>query len=145
MSKRFPFSLAFFLSDNDPIGIYTDHFYHDKRQIQIPVIFWKIVFYEVEGELRKVAFLMSQKKKTSEIDFIAKSSKKKEMIDPFSFIPEDYKTYVVNSSLIEENTNLKFSSCREQYKKLEPIQIVIEDNGTFDKLENRLVKLEEIL
>jgi DNA/RNA endonuclease G (NUC1) len=115
---------------NDPVATYIDNYYKDSRTIQIPEAFWKIVYYEVDNELRKIAFLMSQRRRIKEIPFIAFPTEKLLISDPFDAIDNPLKTYIINSSLITETIYLEFSEAKELYDKLEPMELVMEDNET---------------
>jgi N-acetylmuramoyl-L-alanine amidase len=121
---------------DDPVATYLDNDYKVNKTIQIPIVYWKIVFYEVEGQLRKIGFLMSQRNRLKEIDFVKfkKDSEEFDETDPFSEIGDPLKTYIVKSSLIESETKINFTAAKELYDKEEPLEVVIEDNETSEGL-----------
>jgi N-acetylmuramoyl-L-alanine amidase len=112
------------LRDNDPIATYIDFYTNQEMKISIPTIFWKVVFYEVQGELRKIAFMMSQSASLNEMTFIS-FSESITGVDPFVTINKMLKPFIVNSSLIEKHTGLNFSKAMENYKKIEPLELIL--------------------
>jgi N-acetylmuramoyl-L-alanine amidase len=124
------------LRPDDPIATYLDSFYKVNKTVQIPIVYWKVVYYEVGGQLRKIAFLMSQRNRLKEISFVkfknalVDKTLAMEAPDPFSEIGDPLKTYIVKSSLIELATGLDFTSAQELYDKQEPLEVVIADNET---------------
>jgi DNA/RNA endonuclease G (NUC1) len=117
------------LKSNDPIAKYTDKFYNEDIRIQIPEVYWKVVFYELENELRKIAFLMSQRNRLGKLPMMEHQPIRETAgDDPFDKLGDPLKTYIVRSSLIESGTGLSFSPAKELYDKEEPLEIIIEDN-----------------
>ena len=115
---------------NDPVATYIDKYERIEKTIQIPVAFWKIVYYEVNGELRKIAFLMSQRNRLREIDFIQFPPSPELAPDPFDSIGDPLKTYIINSRLIEEKASLQFAGASEKFQQDEPLEAVLVDNET---------------
>jgi DNA/RNA endonuclease G (NUC1) len=118
-----------FLKTDDPKATYTDKLYQDQRTIQIPKLFWKIVYYQVNNELRKISFLMSQVYMLKKMKFV-KFPIHALAADPFDKLDDPLKTYVINSSLIEEHTDLAFSQAKELFQDKEPLEVVRKDNET---------------
>ena len=107
------------LSQNDPIASYINSYSKDEEQIQIPLKFWKIVYYIYENQLKRIAFVFKQDQIVYNLPFITKVEQLKESIDPFDFLPESLKTYIVNPLLIEEATNLKFTTAKNYFDSQE--------------------------
>ncbi len=118
------------LHPNDPTATYEDSFYRDKRTIKIPIVYWKVIYYSVENELRKICFLMSQRNRLKELDFVKFSVTTTAFRDPFDEIADPLKTYIIHSSLLQEATGLTFAQGRELYNVKEPLAVVIKDNET---------------
>ena len=116
------------MQSTDPVATYIDHFTEEEATIQVPEVFWKVVFYEVDGELRKIAFLMSQRNRLHEIEFVNFSPAL--AADPFDKLNKPLKTYIIKSTLIEQFTGLKFKQAIENYDTEEPLEVVIIDNDT---------------
>lgn len=119
-----------FLKKDDPVATYIDSYYQDEKMIQIPKLFWKIVYYEVNQELRKIGFLMSQVRRLKELPFVEFSGVERMLPDPFEELLDPLKTYVINTTLIEEHTGLVFAGAKELYLETEPLEVVINDNET---------------
>ena len=128
--KRVSVIAGTFLSEDDPVATYIDKFFQDERTIKIPKLYWKVVYYQVGNELRKIAFLMSQRNRLRELPFVKPSPLEAEAIDPFDALQNDLKTYVVNSSIIEQHSGLVFSPATELFQEQEPLEVIMEDNET---------------
>lgn len=114
------------LSPEDPIAEYVDAFTRETQSLAIPVVYWKVVFYLVGDELRKIAFLMSQKNVVSELPMMQPAISA--LIDPFDLLDEPLKPFIVKSNLIEQATGLTFSPAVELYDREQPLKVVIDEN-----------------
>jgi len=120
---------------NDPIATYEDFFDKSEKTIQVPIVFWKIVYYVVDNELRRIAFLMSQKNRLKKLDMVTFPKDIGKLVaDPFDQLGDPLKTFVVKSDLIASACNLTFTAAKEIYDKEEPLEVVIDDNDTLPKL-----------
>jgi DNA/RNA endonuclease G (NUC1) len=133
--KRISVIAGALFTSNDPIAIYEDFFDKSEKTIQVPIVYWKIVYYMVDNELRKIAFLMSQKNRLKKLKMVTfREGKEKFVADPFDQLGDPLKTFVVKSELIASACNLTFAPAKELYDKDEPLEIVIDDNDTSPKL-----------
>ena len=112
--KKLSVLSGLFLSNKDPIATYIDSYTQKEEYIQIPLKFWKIVYYNYENQLKRIAFVFKQDEIVYSLPFITKIEQLKNSIDPFDFLPEDLKTYIVNPLLIEE-TKLKFTPAKNYF------------------------------
>lgn len=119
------------LLSNDPVAKYLDKFYQVEIEIQIPLVYWKVVYYQIEGELRKIAFLMSQRNRLRQLPFITFPEPVTAAPDPFETLNDPLKTYITNSKFIEKHTLLMFGEGFEKYDKQESFEEVISDNETY--------------
>ncbi|MEH6407137.1 MAG: DNA/RNA non-specific endonuclease [Leeuwenhoekiella sp.] len=97
------------LSENDPVATYIDSITKQEEEFKIPLKFWKIVYYIFENTLKRIAFVFKQDEIVLGFPFIKASKPVLEVVDPFDFLAEDLKTYIVNPTIIEEATKLKFT------------------------------------
>lgn len=114
------------LSSSDPEAVYEDAFTYESQSLSIPEVYWKVVYYLINGELRKIAFLMSQKEILSRLPMMRFPPQKKDLMlkDPFEKLQEPLKAYIVNSQVIENATGLQFLSATELYKEVDPLEVV---------------------
>ncbi len=114
------------LSDEDPVFISRIN----NQDVQIPGMFWKLVYFTVDGKtLSRVAFLMGQKKILLERQ-IVRPMEELEAAEPkprFFLNFEDAATYQVNVSTIEKLTGLTFPPAFEPYTDNRPVKIVLEE------------------
>ncbi len=117
-----------FLSDDDPIARYIEHKTSRLSEFQIPMAYWKVVFYQFNGQLRKIAFAMSQERRMQELDFLHFPIEKlaRESIDPFDKLSQELKPFIVNSALIEKLTGLRFTEAYESFQEETPIEVIFE-------------------
>lgn len=93
--------------------------------IQLPVYFWKVIYYLNGDKLFYTAFLTSQKK-LLEKRRIVKPVVRSEGVQDRSFMMfKDAETYQVPVSLVEKLSKLKFSSAHENFKKETPEKLVL--------------------
>lgn len=118
------------LKTDDPVATYEDAYYKVEKAIKIPIVYWKVVYYEVDQELRRIGFLMSQRNRLQEMDFVKFEDRAMVADDPFDKIGDPIKTFIIPCELIETTTGLAFTSAVELYDKMEPLEVVIEDNET---------------
>tara|TARA_R110002167_G_scaffold74193_2_gene207802 strand:+ start:5983 stop:6963 length:981 start_codon:yes stop_codon:yes gene_type:complete len=135
--------------ENDPIATYLDKYKKKKLELKIPVLYWKIVYYKVDDELRRVAFMLSQDSAMRKLDFLEFKEQEGIREDPFMKLNNKLKTFIVKVSLIEEHTSLKFASAIEKFGEEEPLEVVIEDNNieeglSPDRLLNKSLRLSNI-
>ena len=97
------------LSANDPVATYVDSVSGEQEQFQIPLKFWKIVYYRYDNQLKRIAFVFKQDKVVYSFPFISPVETISEIPDPFDALEDDLKTYIVDPSLIEKATALKFT------------------------------------
>tara|TARA_Y100000815_G_scaffold256608_1_gene264417 strand:- start:830 stop:1729 length:900 start_codon:yes stop_codon:yes gene_type:complete len=97
------------LSNNDPVATYIDSITGETAQIQIALKFWKIVYYIFENQLKRIAFVFKQDKIVNSFPFITQIEAIADVPDPFDALEDDLKTYIVDPSLIEKATTLKFT------------------------------------
>ncbi|MDN5213254.1 DNA/RNA non-specific endonuclease [Fulvivirgaceae bacterium BMA12] len=125
-----------FFNEKDPIATYKEYKTNKVLNFQIPIAFWKIVYYQVKNELRKIAFAMSQKSRMKELDFVQfyEEDTVRVAVDPFEKIDKELKPFIINSSLIEKITGLKFTPAHELFQEETPVEIIFERIET-DKLD----------
>jgi endonuclease G len=103
-------------------------------RVQLPALFWKVVYYDNGQELARVGFMMSQEKALKEagIAFITPVSLKEGFLlherrqDYFA----DYKDaalYQVNVSFIEELTGLRFHGAVEPYQDARARELILQE------------------
>jgi len=96
-------------------------------QIQLPVLFWKVIIFKKSGdEIYRVGFMMSQKKLLEEHGLI-EQLESATMDDDIFMKFRDAATYQVNVSLIEELTGLSIPAAREPYTDNRTVKLVLED------------------
>jgi endonuclease G, mitochondrial len=84
------------------------------KNVLIPILFWKVVFYPKEdGKLYRVGFMMSQKKLLMEDGIVDALETGTENTLFMQF--EDAATYQVNIALIEQLTELEFPKAIDAY------------------------------
>jgi endonuclease G len=104
----------------------------DGLDVQIPVLFWKVVYYTNDGKtLNKVGFLMGQEDLLDKKGIVKKVSPGKTFeihaVPTEHFLDfEDAETYQVSLTTIEKLSGLKFSKANEPYKDPRPIKLILE-------------------
>ncbi len=94
------------------------------KQIQIPVLFWKVVVYpKGDGELYRVGFMMSQNKLLQSDNIIEVLELEDELFMKF----DDAATYQVNISLIEELTGLELPKANDPYSDSRTTKLVLNE------------------
>lgn len=109
------------LQDTDPLFVSEVR----SQEIQLPTLFWKVVYYQINQHLYRVAFLMGQKN-LLEKDQIVISSKSISMGDELFTDFELAETYQVNVNLIEKLTGLTFSSAIDVYSDTRPSHLILD-------------------
>ncbi len=122
------------LAENDPYLILET--LEDK--IKCPLKFWKVVYYVTpENELRRAAFLMSQKSEAEEDGHIETSMKMLETMEatkkPFLEF-DDKEKYQVNVSVIEKLTGLGFHKAKEALTEGQHAKLAMKVNENFKSL-----------
>lgn len=93
-------------------------------QLQIPVIFWKVVVFQKEDQqLYRVGFMMSQNKLLLENHIIEQLETDSQLFMAFA----DADTYQVNISLIEEMTGLKLPQAINPYTDTRGTKLVLQE------------------
>ncbi|RXK86373.1 DNA/RNA non-specific endonuclease [Filimonas effusa] len=116
------------LSANDPVFV-TEV---DGYEVQIPTLFWKIVYYLDEtGTLSRAGFLMGQENALFEKKIVVRRTKAAiaEAADfSVSYFQdfEDAAIYQVNISTIEKLSKLKFPPALEPYHDDRPLKLVVD-------------------
>jgi endonuclease G len=108
------------LAENDPF------FTHEVRgnRLQLPVLFWKIVYYlDAQEELCRVGFLVGQKELLEEEGVILRS---RGVSDTRFMNFGKGGVFQVNVSLIEELTDCEFTPAKDVYKDDRPSELVLE-------------------
>ena len=102
--------------NDDPIATYINKKTGLRNKLQIPLKFWKVVYYIHNNVLKRIAFVIRQDKQVYKLPFIKRVGLKRSEVlkaDPFDTLPKSLKIYIVNLSLIEDATNLKFSNGKD--------------------------------
>jgi endonuclease G, mitochondrial len=96
----------------------------DAKQIKIPFLFWKVVFYKKNEILHRVGFMMSQNKLLENESLIEQL----ELYDDKLFLEfNDAETYQVNISLIEELTGIALPKAVDSYTDSRNINLVLKE------------------
>lgn len=106
------------------------------QQVQLPVLFWKIVFFKkADGNMYRVAFMMSQKS-LLEKDGLTEQLESAIVDDELFLLFKEANTYQINVKTIEEITGLNFSKAKEPYTDNRPIKLIISDIDVESELES---------
>jgi endonuclease G len=113
------------LSERDPVFINPVQ----GEEVQIPVLFWKIVYFTSDGQaLSRVAFLMGQKRLLFKREIV----REKPVEGPVPREPsilmgfKDAATYQVNVAAVEHLTGLEFPPAFDPYRDARPSEIIAE-------------------
>ncbi len=114
------------LSDDDPVFMRPVN----GNEVQIPALFWKMIYFTPDGEnLYRVAFLMGQKELLLKRKIARLKEEELERAPapkpPFFLDFEDSATYQVNSSFVEQLTQLSFAPANDPYVDQRPAKIVL--------------------
>ena len=123
------------LHKNDPFLVFEEA----TETIRCPIKFWKVVYYvNPAGELRRAAFLMSQRDEVERDGHVSYGTKLLEILEsvqkPFLEF-EDKEKYQVRVSLIEDLTKIVFPKAYEALNKGEFRKLELRINESFN-LEN---------
>jgi len=101
----------------------------DGREIQLPVLFWKVVvFTKGDNQLYRVGFLMGQKALLLQDHIIKpKTAPQATLITDLFDDFEDAETYQVNISTIETLTQLTLPQAHDVYQDDRPIKLILEE------------------
>lgn len=101
--------------------------------VQLPVLFWKVVFYQrPDGRLNRVAFLMNQKNLLEQEGIvepapIPRGVEVEPVPEALRFLTfEDADTYQVKVTLIQQLTGLSFARAWDPLKRRDGIKLTIE-------------------
>lgn len=100
-----------------------------ENTIQIPVLFWKIVYFKKSnGELFRVGFMMNQNTLLIENGIVA-SRLELELAEEDNLFMQfaDADTYQVNVGTIESLTNLKFAAAKEPFTDDRKLKLIMEE------------------
>ena len=101
----------------------------DGREIQLPVLFWKVVvFTKNDNQLYRVGFLMGQRKLLQKDHIIKPEAAQQptlitDLFDDF----EDAETYQVNIATIETLTQLTLPQAHDVYQDDRPLKLILEE------------------
>ncbi|WP_241314035.1 DNA/RNA non-specific endonuclease [Chryseobacterium arthrosphaerae] len=112
------------------------------KQIQIPVLFWKVVvFQKANGELHRVGFMMSQRTLLQNAGIV--EGLETESADEKIFMQfDDAETYQVNILLIEELTGLKLPLAIDSYKDKRNTKLVLKEIDIDPDLESDSIEYD---
>lgn len=97
--------------------------------IQLPYLFWKVVYYLKADKLHRTAFLTSQLgllRKKRIVKPVARDEQLGVKADPFLNF-KDAETYQVRVELIERLGNIRFAEAAEVYQDDRPQQLILND------------------
>ena len=95
--------------------------------IQLPYLFWKVIYYLKEGKLHRTAFLTSQLRllqKKRIVKPIVRGEEELKKVEAFLNF-KDAETYQIRVALIEKLGNLQFSDAEEVYQDDRPQQLIL--------------------
>jgi endonuclease G len=96
----------------------------DEVQVQIPVLFWKVVIFEKDdGNLYRVGFIMGQNKLLIQDDIIESLESDNDLFNEFA----DAETYQVNIELIEELSGINMPLATDSYTDSRNIKLVLQE------------------
>lgn len=102
--------------------------------IQLPVYFWKVVYFLKAEKLARVGFLMSQESLLTK-DGITEELESSLADDKLFLAFKKAATYQVNVDLIEKMTNLKMSPAMDVYQDNRLIELVLSEINVDSDLE----------
>lgn len=112
------------------------------KQIQIPVLFWKVVvFQKADGQLHRVGFMMSQRallQNAGIVEELETESTEEKLFMQF----DDAETYQVNLSLIEELTGLNLPLAIDSYTDKRNTKLVLKEIDIDPDLESDSIEYE---
>lgn len=110
--------------------------------IRLPILFWKIVFFQKEdGKIYRAGFMMSQNKLLEEDSVLMGLESESVMFTQF----KDADTYQVNISLIEELSAIKFPQAIDVYNDNRKLQLVLNEVDIDPDLEANDLEIGEYL
>lgn len=96
--------------------------------IQLPTLFWKIVYYQrANGLTCRVGFLVGQKNFLTKHGIIEDTSTRGGMEDELFMNFEGAEIYQTNVQLIEELTGLHFAKAYDSYIDKRPTQVILQE------------------
>lgn len=104
--------------EDDPIAVYKNKKTGKSQEIQIPLKFWKLVYYINGNKLKRIAFVIKQDKEVYNLSFIKKKRFKileTFRADPFDKLPKTLKAFIVDPKEIEKITKLKFQEAEDYF------------------------------
>lgn len=117
------------LSENDPILSSLK-----LGMIQIPTLFWKVVFYESDDQtLHRVAFFTNQSNLLKRDRIIKPTVRKKDERRDLFMKFKQAETYQTNVAFIEKLTKMKFYEAKEKYLEDRPSKLILEKTNVRNK------------
>jgi endonuclease G len=114
------------LTDSDPVFVTAV----DDEEIQLPTLFWKVVYYTNDGEnLSRVAFLMGQENLLLERGIAVRRVGVFEIMEVAPELFQDFEDrdiYQVNVATIERLTKMRFAPAKEPFKDKRPLKLIID-------------------
>ena len=111
-----------------PVFLENDPYFVTKvrnQDIQLPTLFWKVIYYIHGGELYHTAFLTSQKTLLEKRRIVKPTVRSKgEREDQFMRF-KDAETYQVQVDFIEKLSGLSFTSAKENFKRTTPEKLLM--------------------
>lgn len=113
------------LRDNDPFFVTPVN----DKDVRIPVLFWKVVFFEKsDGLLYRAGFMMSQSSLLKENGIVEEDTAEAAVEDAELFMEFDKAgTYQVNISTIEKLSGLRFARAKETYEDDRKIDLILDE------------------
>lgn len=124
------------LKSNDPIFVTKV----EDKNVKLPVLFWKIVYYVIDKQLYRTGFIVGQRDLLEAKGVVGKMiSKGKPSLEFQQF--EEADTYQVKVSLIEKLSRLSFSDAKEVFKDDRGVKLVIKETNYRSKSMSSRIKL----
>ena len=94
--------------------------------VQIPYLFWKVIYYQNNNTLHRTAFLTSQKNLLEKRRIVKPSARGEEQIDSDLFMTfKDAETYQVRVEFIENISGLTFHEAAENFVEDTPEELIL--------------------
>ncbi|WP_194767491.1 DNA/RNA non-specific endonuclease [Tamlana sp. I1] len=94
--------------------------------IQLPYLFWKVIYYQNNDKLHRTAFLTSQKKLLEKRRIVKPVVRSDEQLESDLFMTfKDAETYQVRVDFIEKLSGLKFHEAAENFVEETPEELIV--------------------
>lgn len=98
----------------------------NNEAVQLPYLFWKVVYYVKDNALHRAGFLTSQQRQMQKKRIVKPVSRSEEGIRSTHFNSfKDAETYQVNVSFIEQISRLSFEAAAEMFQSNDPEKIIL--------------------